>query len=131
MSIAPINILRPKPYLLQADWNDGTSYVISLETFRKECPCAYCKGEKIGNKVLSEPIEVKDEPGAFILKDLKAIGNYAITALWENGHDTGIYTWEYFFNIFKKNDIKYNNEKIKFFEGRFKNQSKKIKLDVL
>lgn len=127
----PTKINRPEPYLLRAEWADGFSAIISLEKFRRECPCAYCKGEKVGNKVYSEPIEVKDEPGAFELVDLKPIGNYALAAKWKNGHDTGIYTWEYFRKIMEVNDISDDKEALEKCKQKFDKNKKKIKLDVL
>ncbi|MFN3196109.1 MAG: gamma-butyrobetaine hydroxylase-like domain-containing protein [Chlorobiota bacterium] len=129
--INPIKIERPKPYLLQAEWADGKKAMMTLEMFRRECPCAYCKGEKVGNKVYSHPVEVKDEPGAFDLEYLKPIGNYALAVKWKNGHDTGIYTWDYFREIMVKNDVTGNEESLAQEEKKYDKNKKKIKLDVL
>lgn len=124
----PKSIKRPLPYLLEADWNDFKG-VISLENLRRECPCAECTGESIGNIVYSRPKEVKNEPGAFDLLNLKPIGNYAIAAAWANGHQTGIYTWEKFREIFEK----YNLDEKSLIELAEKNKknAKKIQLSVL
>jgi DUF971 family protein len=129
--INPIKINKPEPYLLQAEWADGKKAIISLEMLRRECPCAYCKGEKVGNKVYSHPIEVKDEPGAFEVKDMKPIGNYALAVMWKSGHDTGIYTWDYFREILVKNDITNDKEALKLQAEKYEKSKKKIKLDVL
>ncbi len=101
----PIQINRPKPFLLSAKWSDGFSATISLEEFRKACPCAECTGERIGEVIYSRPKPVKFEPGAFELTDLKAVGNYAICAFWKNGHDTGLYSWDLFRKIFEENNL--------------------------
>lgn len=129
--INPIKINRPKPYLLQAEWSDGKKAIISLEMLRRECPCAYCKGEKVGNKVYSNPIEVKNEPGAFEISGMKPIGNYALAVMWKSGHDTGIYTWDYFREIMVKNDITDNEEELNAQAKKYETSKKKIKLDVL
>lgn len=129
--INPIKINRPEPYLLKAEWADGKTAIISLEMLRRECPCAYCKGEKVGNKVYSHPVDVKDEPGAFDLEDLKSIGNYAAAIKWKSGHDTGIYTWDYFREILVKNDITNDEEALKIQAQKYEKSKKKIKLDML
>ncbi len=102
---APKKISRVNKNLLQFDWNDGLSTVISVKTFRKECPCAECKGESIAGKVVSLPkIEIL-KPGQYELKQILPVGNYAITAIWGDGHDSGIYDWDYLREICEKNAL--------------------------
>jgi DUF971 family protein len=129
--INPIKINRPEPYLLQAEWEDGKKAIISLEMLRRECPCAHCKGEKVGNKVYSHPVDVKDGPGAYDLQDMKPIGNYAIAIMWKSGHDTGIYTWDYFRDILVRNDITNDEEALKAQAEKYEKSKKKIKLNML
>lgn len=128
-SQAPVKISRPFPFLLQATWADGFSATISLESFRRACPCATCTGETIGDKVFSRPKPVKAEPGAFDLVDLKPIGNYAIAAKWANGHDTGIYTWEKFREIFEQNTL--GEKEVQDLAEKNKDSGKKIMLNVI
>ena len=92
---APKSISRPNPYLLKFEWRDGLSAVIKVETFRKECPCANCKGETIAGKVVAFPKINMFTPGQNELKALAPVGNYAVTAVWGDRHDTGIYDWGY------------------------------------
>ena len=92
--LQPKSITRPNPYTLKFEWRDGYSAVIKLESFRKDCPCALCKGESIGGKTLIAPKMFNMlTPGQNILKSLNSVGNYAINAVWGDGHDTGIYDW--------------------------------------
>ena len=75
-------------------WPDGKESYLSLEELRRRCPCAACCGE---------PGLTRDLPGAggqltaesFRLKGMQAVGGYAIQPTWEDGHGTGIYSWEY------------------------------------
>ena len=75
-------------------WPDGKESYLSLEELRKRCPCAACCGE---------PGLTRDLPGAggkltaesFRLKGMQTVGGYAIQPTWEDGHGTGIYSWEY------------------------------------
>lgn len=129
--INPIKIDRPEPYLLKAEWADGKTAIIALEMLRRECPCAFCKGEKVGTRIYSHPIEVKSEPGAFELEFMKPVGNYAVAIKWKSGHDSGIYTWDYFREILVKNDIT-NDEDAKNEQAeKYEKSKKKIKLNML
>ena len=75
-------------------WSDGKETYLPLEELRKRCPCAACCGEP----GLTGPL-----PGAggkwrmesFRLKGMQTVGGYAIQPTWEDGHGTGIYSWEY------------------------------------
>lgn len=129
MAPIPVKITRPKPFLLQIEWSDGYMGVISLETLRRKCPCATCTGEQIGNMVYSKPYEVRIEPGVFDLKEMKPIGNYALSTKWGNGHSTGIYTYDLLREIFQDNMIK--PEEIEELEKKAAKESKKIQLNVM
>lgn len=93
MSIIPVTINRPKPYLLTIEWSDGLATTITLRTLRDNCPCAVCKGETIMGTTYSFGLQVM-KPGMYELQALTSSGNYGIQATWADGHSTGIYTWE-------------------------------------
>lgn len=75
-------------------WPGGEESYLSLENLRKRCPCAACAGEPgltrsvpgFGQKLTEE---------SFRLKGMQRVGGYAIQPTWEDGHGTGIYSWEY------------------------------------
>ena len=80
---------------LRITWDDGHNEVIQLKLLRDECPCAGCKGEVLFGKVYKPaPLSVFQE-GMYDLGALTPVGQYAIQAVWKDGHDTGIYSWEY------------------------------------
>jgi DUF971 family protein len=80
---------------LRITWDDGHISVLPLKFLRDECPCAGCKGEVLFGKVYKPaPLSVFQE-GMYELAALKPVGQYAIQAFWKDGHDTGIYSWEY------------------------------------
>jgi len=93
---SPKSINRLSHSALKIVWRDGFSAVIKLELIRKECPCAGCKGEELGEKKPKHPKIQIFSKGMFQLTELKTIGNYAINPIWGDGHDTGFYDWEYF-----------------------------------
>lgn len=79
-------------------WSDGHVSVYSFSLLRFACPCAECRGGH--DKMGSEP-----DPNVFLLpvvdsratklKNVEAVGSYAITLEWDDGHHYGIYNWHY------------------------------------
>jgi DUF971 family protein len=84
---------------LAVKWGDGRENFIPLENLRRACPCAGCKGEMdiLGNlyKNPEKPLSAK----AFELVKLVSVGGYAIQPVWADGHNTGIYSFEYLLRI--------------------------------
>lgn len=75
-------------------WSDGVESYLPLERFRRACPCALCGGEPdvLGN--ISRP-EVSYTPASFELLGWQTIGGYALQPRWADGHDTGLYPFQY------------------------------------
>lgn len=83
---------------LSITWNDGHTSVYSFSLLRLACPCANCRG---GHEFMSS----EPDPGVFSypvidsaearMVSLEAVGAYAITIEWEDGHHHGIYNWHY------------------------------------
>ncbi len=97
-------IHRPKPYLLEAAWDDGFTSTIKIESFRDACPCADCGEER--KKPVTSFISLDGlKPGKYGLKSLTTVGNYAVTAVWNDGHDTGIYPYDFLREVFEKNAL--------------------------
>lgn len=119
MNNIPTNIGRPQPGLLKATWNDGLESVIKIENFRKECPCADCREKAETKPLMNKFIMPTIKSGQFELKKLTPIGNYAINALWGDGHEAGIYTWEYFRELFER--FQMTEEEIKTYENKMTN----------
>jgi DUF971 family protein len=80
---------------LAVKWADGGESFIPLETLRRACPCAGCKGETdiMGNlyKNPAQPLTAK----AFALVKFMVVGGYAIQPVWADGHNTGLFSFEY------------------------------------
>ncbi|MEI9959876.1 MAG: DUF971 domain-containing protein [Limisphaerales bacterium] len=66
-----------------------------METLRRQCPCAACKGETdiMGN--LYKNPEQKMTVSSFQLARITSVGGYGIQPSWADGHTTGIYSFEY------------------------------------
>lgn len=80
---------------LKLTWDDNSSDQISLNYLRDECPCANCKGETILLKTMRPARQNKNAPGRYDITKIKVVGGYAIKISWKDGHDTGIYSWQY------------------------------------
>ena len=80
---------------LAIKWEDGRESFVRLETLRRGCPCAGCKGEgDIMGNVYKNP-DRPLAPQAFQLKRIANVGGYAIQPVWGDGHASGIYSFEY------------------------------------
>jgi len=80
---------------LEVIWDDGHRSTYALDELRNACPCAGCKGEVLFGKVYMPAKLPVFTPGMYELTALKPVGQYAVQAYWQDGHDTGIYSWEY------------------------------------
>jgi len=80
---------------LAIKWADGREDFIAMEKLRRACPCAGCKGEVdiLGN--LYKNPEKPYAANAFELVKLVGVGGYALQPVWADGHNTGIYSFEY------------------------------------
>ena len=94
----PIDI-QPIGRELAIKWDDGREDFISLEKLRRACPCAGCKGETdiLGN--VYKNAEKPFAPNSFELVKLANVGGYAIQPVWADGHNTGIYSFEYLLRV--------------------------------
>lgn len=86
--------IEEKIYLL-IKWDDNSESKINLEYLRDECPCANCKGETILLKTYRPAKLQLGNINMYKIRDIQTVGGYAIQIKWKDGHDTGIYTWEY------------------------------------
>ncbi len=79
---------------LGIQWNDGTESYLSLDLLRRACPCASCGGEPdvMGNLVRPQ---VRYAADSFELRGWQLVGGYALQPQWADGHNTGIYSYQY------------------------------------
>jgi len=85
---------------LRITWSDGHITRFPLQLFRDECPCAGCSGESDLFGEIKMPVQLPiARPGQYELKSLTPVGNYAVAAVWGDGHDSGIYSWQYLLDM--------------------------------
>jgi DUF971 family protein len=91
VSLAPVAIRRYAGGSLGVDWSDGNRTALPYRWLRGQCPCARCVDEWTGVRTTGEadvPFDV--EPVRVV-----SVGRYALRIDWNDGHDSGIYGYEY------------------------------------
>ncbi|QDU59465.1 hypothetical protein Pan216_02930 [Planctomycetes bacterium Pan216] len=74
-------------------WSDGFRHDYPWELLRENCPSA---GERTARADDSkDPLALLGSIPSSEMADLRMVGNYAICPIWADGHDVGIFTWEY------------------------------------
>ena len=81
--------LHRKSRILELAYPDGERFELSCELLRVCSPSAEVRGHGPGQEVLQ--IGKKD----VAITDIKPVGNYALQFVFDDGHDTGIYSWDY------------------------------------
>jgi len=87
---------------LRIAWYDGHESVYPLDYLRKACPCAACgterqEEEQRKKEPKANPFKVLAKPVVSHIEalDLESVGNYAVRIEWNDGHSSGIYTFDY------------------------------------
>lgn len=82
---------RQSEGVLQLEWdNGGWSVRLPYKWLRGECPCAACRDEWTGARIL-DPAAVPDD---IKVADMDLVGSYALKIGWSDGHGSGLFTWE-------------------------------------
>ena len=95
VSMNPVQIKLLDKEKLFIKWDNDHESILSLKYLRDECPCAGCKGETVLLKTYRPPKPVIVTPEMYIVKNIETVGEYAIQITWKDGHNTGIYSWDY------------------------------------
>jgi len=90
---------------LTIEWQDGRRCEYTLTLLRSMCPCAQCRVVRDG----SDPHDISPGPkkkplltilpgnyaGKITVLNASLVGNYALKLEWSDGHDSGIYSFQY------------------------------------
>ena len=91
----PLRIRRIDGPALEVTWPDGRADTLPLRLLRDECPCAGCKGETILGKTYMPTVPIPIVDASYELEKVDPDGSYGVQLGWRDGHNTGIYSWEY------------------------------------
>jgi ATP-binding protein involved in chromosome partitioning len=95
---APVIKVAPARDGMRVTFKDGYSYDLSAEFLRVMSPSAEVQGHSAEQRVT-----VPGKRGVKI-KELKSVGKYAARIVFDDGHDTGLYSWSYLLDISKNQD---------------------------
>lgn len=85
-----------KDQILTIEWADGHRSVYGLEGLRLACPCVECAGGHAQMGRPANPAVFDIPPGkTWSISNVQEVGNYAMQIFWADGHDSGIYQWQY------------------------------------
>ncbi len=103
MKPRPTNItLNKSEGYLEIAWNiDDRVCRYPLDNLREACPCVECRGghQYMGLDHAPENILTLTPKRSYAINDIQMVGNYALQPGWQDGHDTGIFTWEYLWHL--------------------------------
>ena len=77
--------------VLEVGFSDGRTFRIPFELMRVNSPSAEVKGHGPGQEVLQTGKRQVD------VVELEPVGNYAVKPVFSDGHDSGIYSWDYLY----------------------------------
>ncbi len=89
--------------VLELVFNDGKKFNLSCEYLRVYSPSAEVAGHGPGQEVLQVGKEDVN------ISSLEPVGNYAIKIIFDDGHSTGIYTWDYLYDLGANYDLKWRS----------------------
>jgi DUF971 family protein len=96
MSIMPTPTeitLHQQSKTLEVAFDDGARYQLPFEFLRVLSPSAEVRGHGPGQEVLQ--VGKRD----VLVTTVEPMGSYAIQLTFDDGHDTGLYTWEYLYEL--------------------------------
>jgi len=81
--------LRTRSRVLEVAFDDGVRYLLPFEYLRVYSPSAEVRGHGPGQEVL---VTGKQNVG---IKAVEPVGQYAVRLIYDDGHDSGLYSWKY------------------------------------
>jgi DUF971 family protein len=79
--------------ILEISFDDSNVFQLPCEYLRVYTPSAEALGHAPGQEILQTGKE------DVAIKEIKPIGNYAITPVFSDGHNSGIYTWDLLYKL--------------------------------
>jgi DUF971 family protein len=92
-------MLHKKSHTLEISFDDGSNFTLPAEYLRVYSPSAEVQGHGPGQEVLQ--LE-KETVG---IQSLEQVGNYALKINFDDGHDTGLYSWDTLYRLGSEHDV--------------------------
>ncbi|MGD9952686.1 MAG: gamma-butyrobetaine hydroxylase-like domain-containing protein [Burkholderiales bacterium] len=95
--------LHQKSRVLEVAFDDGRSFRLPYEYLRVFSPSAEVRGHGPGQEVLQVGKRDVD------IRRVEPVGSYAIQPIFSDGHDTGIYSWDYLYELGLEQDARWES----------------------
>lgn len=85
--------LHQKSRMLEIAFSDGQRFELPCEFLRVYSPSAEVRGHGAGQEVLQvgkKEVEISD---------VQPVGSYAVQLVFSDGHDSGLYSWDYLHDL--------------------------------
>jgi DUF971 family protein len=96
--VEPEHIAISKSKGIEIDWKDGLHSSLGLAFLRDNCPCAVCTGAhgtEPQKTNYQSPSPFQMHKPALKMLNCEAVGSYAVKINWNDGHSSGIYSFDY------------------------------------
>ena len=98
---AKVRVKKSEGTGIEIEWRDGHASSWSFRWLRDACPCATCHEER--EQVGRAPGVAKPKPQGLLQMyqepprplEVSQVGKYALRFKWNDGHEAGIYSWDY------------------------------------
>lgn len=93
----PVEVIQAETEL-RISWNDGHRSAYAYSHLRQACPCALCRKVRRDHAAKGSrevPLKVLPVAGPVQLAKVEHVGRYALKFHWSDGHQAGIYRYEY------------------------------------
>ena len=98
--IEPREIIEESDAEVSIKWSDDALTRYRAADLRRHCPCAGCVHEWTGEKIL----KVESIADDLTFSSISIVGRYALNFNFSDGHDTGIFTFNYLRQLSEKNN---------------------------
>ncbi len=104
MTATPTEItLHQKSKTLEVAYDDGARHTLPAEYLRVYSPSAEVRGHGEGQEVLQVG---KRNVG---ISGVEPVGQYAVKIIFDDGHDSGLYSWDYLYGLGRDQEILWQN----------------------
>ena len=88
---------------LELAFGEGEVHELECELLRVYSPSAEVRGHGPGQEALQ--IGKRD----VAITDIRPVGNYAVQLVFDDGHDTGIYSWDYLYDLCRQREARWSD----------------------
>ncbi len=93
--------LHRQSRVLEVSFDDGARFELSCEYLRVHSPSAEVRGHGPGQEVLQVNKEDVN------ISRIEPVGEYAVRLVFDDGHDSGLYAWDYLYELGRDRDAKW------------------------